>query len=568
MIKFTKLTLRNFVAYGNTYTTIDLSNPGTTLISGENGVGKTSLMNALTYALYNRAISDFGVDELINWTNKKAMEVKVEFEKNGSTYLIHRYRKLDTERKKNDTDVKIWINGKDKTRSDADKQLIEILGLTYDMFVHIIVISAAHEPFLDMTGPKQTDFMERLVRLTMLSDLADALSPLMKDTNQAIKIEQTKIEQLEKQRARHQEQLASAQTRVVSFEKQNQQNIVNLETTLASIANIDFDKERNLQDKLKTINEKLTEVIREQRGLVSAVQQYERNTEKHKDEIETLHSSKCPYCKQQFKDTKAKLEEVAAKLKQDQEALDILLEDLKRVETTIPEYRTQKDEVQAEITVPNLDKLLQIKNQSETMAQKLEELRVLKNPHIDALEELEKIVLEKANYEMINAQTRRIEHQQFLYKLLTKKDSFVRKGFLSKNLPFLNNRLKINLQRLKLPFKVEFTSELTVDVTQMGQKISPGQLSGGQKARVDVGLALSFHDLFQELHNTINVCFLDEVLDHGLDVAGIEAAVGVLNHKAKEEGLSMFITTHREVSETMFDRAMYIITEKGFAVIS
>jgi DNA repair exonuclease SbcCD ATPase subunit len=169
--------------------------------------------------------------------------------------------------------------------------------------------------------------------------------------------------------------------------------------------------------------------------------------------------------------------------------------------------------------------------------------------------------------EAINNLNNLITHQNYLVKLLTKKDSFIRKTLLTKNLTFLNQRLKQYLIALGLPHKVEFTHEMTANISQFGRELDFGNLSSGQKARVNLALSFSFRDVLQKSHDSINVCMLDEVLDVGLDSVGVQNAARMLKRKSRDEDLALFIISHRDEVSNIFDRRMIVQMEKGFSSV-
>ena len=167
----------------------------------------------------------------------------------------------------------------------------------------------------------------------------------------------------------------------------------------------------------------------------------------------------------------------------------------------------------------------------------------------------------------INELKELLDHQKFLLKLLTKKDSFVRKALLTKNIPFLNQRLSGYLSDLGLPHTVEFTHEMTANISQFGRPLDFGNLSNGQRARVNLALSFAFRDVLQSIHGRINVCMLDEVLDVGLDVVGIQNAAKMLKQKSRDENVAMYIISHRDEVDNAFDRTMTIQLSKGFSYV-
>lgn len=218
----------------------------------------------------------------------------------------------------------------------------------------------------------------------------------------------------------------------------------------------------------------------------------------------------------------------------------------------------------------NVEDLLEQKNLITNTLTKINELKNSKDPYEDTMHELKNTIHEigEPNSEKIDELINVVDHQKFLYKLLTKKDSFVRKSLINKNIPFLNRQLSKYLSELGLPHTVEFTQEMTAKISQFGRELSFGNLSGGQEARVNIALSLAFRDVLQCMHDTINICMFDEVLDVGLDSVGVNLAAKLLKKKAKEENLALFIISHRDEINTSFDKRMTVQYTKGFSYIT
>lgn len=224
--------------------------------------------------------------------------------------------------------------------------------------------------------------------------------------------------------------------------------------------------------------------------------------------------------------------------------------------------------IDAQITVDDIEELLETKNNSSTMEIRIKELSVEKNPYVKALADLEAVDLDQAQYDVINEITKVVEHHKFLVKLLTKSDSFVRKKLIEENIPFLNKQLRENLKDLGLPHKVEFTNTMSASISQLGRPLEFGNLSRGQKARVNLALAWAFHDVLQSMHGPVNFCLLDEVLDVGLCSVGVVMAAKMLKNRARRDKLTMFIISHKQEVDSIFDRTMKIQLHKGFSKIA
>jgi len=221
-----------------------------------------------------------------------------------------------------------------------------------------------------------------------------------------------------------------------------------------------------------------------------------------------------------------------------------------------------------QIEFNSLEELWEVKGNKTRLEEKLKELKEGKNPHQESYKDLLKVKLEKIDMDVINHLDKLITHQNYLLKLLTKKDSFIRKNLLNKNLAFLNGRLRGYLNDLGLPHRVEFTQEMTANISQFGRQLDFGNLSSGQKARVNLALSFSFRDVLQRSLDSVNVCMLDEVLDVGLDSVGVQNAAHMLKRKSREDDLTLFIISHRDEVSGIFDKTLTVTMEKGFSNIS
>ena len=585
-IRFTTLTLKNFLSYGNSPTIIDLSCSGTTLILGEdlddagtgsNGVGKTVLINALTYALYDKPISDISKDDLVNNINKKFMEVTIEFEKGGNTYFIRRVRKEKAGAAGNY--VQVFKNGRGPEHditldsvAHANAQIIEILGLPYELFVRIVAFSATLMPFLDLPvrhpqQANQTDIIEELFNFKMLSEKATVLKDKIKITNQKIKSAMERIGLLEGEHDRHKKQIVSAEERFARWIVSNEGEIATIEKMLNKIKDIDFETERALHASFDDVEKKLKTAKYDASDIAHTIEDLESKSSKIEEELEHLVDAKCPYCLQDYKNAQNKI-------KEKKQCLATFVKDLSDLGTIFEEAHngvqvltTERDEIKSKITVNNLDELIEIKSKSDYYIARLEELEIAENPHTESLDELLAIELDDINYTELDDLKEHSEHEKFLLKLLTDKDSFVRRVLLNKNIPFLNKRVMHYLSDLGLPHTVEFTHQMTAKISQFDRPMSFGQLSNGQRARINLALAFAFRDVLESMHEKINVCMLDEVLDVGLNSSGVANAARMLKRKARDEGLSLFIITHRDEIDSAFDRTMTVQMSKGFSYI-
>jgi DNA repair exonuclease SbcCD ATPase subunit len=147
---------------------------------------------------------------------------------------------------------------------------------------------------------------------------------------------------------------------------------------------------------------------------------------------------------------------------------------------------------------------------------------------------------------------------------LTNKDSFIRKKIIDQNLAYLNNRLTYYLDRLGLPHQVSFLNDLNVEIMQLGQELDFDNLSRGERNRLILGLSWSFRDVWESLYQNINLLFIDELIDNGLDAAGVENALALLKKMGRERKKNIYLISHKDELVGRVNNVLKVIKENGF----
>lgn len=582
MVEFESLTIQNFLSYGAIPTTVQLNRPGTTLLLGEdldntasgagaNGVGKTALLNALVYAVYDQPISNIKTDNLINNKNKRGMVVSVTFKKAGDTYTIVRNRKVKAGAAGNFT--MLYKNDVDITPAGAvntNAEIVKIIGIPYEIFVRVVAFSAIHTPFLDLptrsgSTANQTDIIEELFDLKTLSEKADILKGFIKQTEMSMKTQQELINHVNQETERHLKQLDSALKRVDAWESNRVNELNQVHSRIRSLEQIDVAQQKQVLLEIEKLEEQVEAAMVDKEHWDAIKIEANKVITEKKHEIKHLDGGKCPYCKQGFEISQTKRDAIDTTMESALEQLKEATSKLKLADANIKQLTSEYKQVKSKLTVKNLEELLQLDNNIKHSNAKLLELQTAINPYEEALAELKAIKIEKLDSTKTNELKSTLDHQTFLLKVLTKKDSFVRKALLNKNIPFLNKRLQTYLTDLGLPHTVEFTHEMTAKITQFGHEMDFGNLSNGQRARVNLALSFAFRDVLQSMHDHVNICLLDEVLDVGLDAIGVTAAAKMLKRKARDEKLALYIISHRDEIDSAFDRKMIVQMSGGFS---
>ena len=186
------------------------------------------------------------------------------------------------------------------------------------------------------------------------------------------------------------------------------------------------------------------------------------------------------------------------------------------------------------------------------------------DPYQDQMDDLTNTALQVIDWEHMNTLTSLKEHQEFLLKLLTNKDSFIRKKIIDQNLAYLNTRLSHYLETIGLPHQVVFQNDLTVEITQLGQDLDFDNLSRGERNRLILGLSWAFRDVWESLYQSINLLFIDELIDSGMDSAGVENSIAILKKMARERNKNIFLISHKDELIGRVNNVLKVIKENGF----
>ena len=253
MIILKNITLRNFLSIGQVTQAVDFNKQDLTLILGENldlggdgarnGTGKTTLIQGLSYALFGVPINDIRKDNLVNRTNAKAMLVTLEFTAHGIDYKIERGRKPNI--------LRFYVNNvQQKATDDAQgenketqAQIEKILNMSSDMFKHIVVLNTYSQPFLALKNNEQREIIEQLLGITLLSEKAEVIKTMLRDTKDSIQQEEFKVKAVEEANKRVKEQIESLKRRRNLWTAKHDSDLAYLANQYDELSHIDIEKE-------------------------------------------------------------------------------------------------------------------------------------------------------------------------------------------------------------------------------------------------------------------------------------------------------------------------------------
>ena len=580
MFKINALSVKNFMSVGNATQGIDFDRRDLTLVLGENldlggddsgarnGTGKTTIINALSYALFGQALTNIKKDNLINKTNSKHMLITIDFEINGSFYRIERGRKPNV--------LKFYINNEEQETKDDNSQgdsretqaeIERLLGMSHDMFKHIVALNTYTEPFLSLRANEQRTIIEQLLGITLLSEKADSLKEQNRITRDEISQEEFRIKAIIDANKRIQDQIDSLIRRQTLWNKKHQEDIASLQLAYNQLAELDIDAElaahkESVAYEIK--RKKITEI----KGWIVRCEKDEAKEQKLinqlKIDIESLENHKCHSCGQDFHD-EAHTSVLENKRRDLQEAaLQLLSTNSQWMEHTNALRDLGELGPEPVLFYDQESHAVEHRSSMNNLLAQLEAKKLETDPYDEQIQDMQVSAMQEVSYDTINVLTRVRDHQEFLLKLLTNKDSFIRKRIIDQNLTYLNSRLSYYLDKIGLPHSVKFNNDLTVSIEELGRELDFDNLSRGERNRLILSLSWSFRDVWENLYQPINLLFIDEVIDSGMDSSGVENSLKILKQMSRDGNRSVWLVSHKDELAGRVNNILTVVKENGF----
>ena len=579
MFNIKTLTVKNFMSVGNVTQAVRFDRTDLTLVLGQNldlggddtgarnGTGKTTIINALSYALYGQALTNIRRENLINKTNAKGMLVTIDFEKDGVNYRILRGRKPNV--------MKFFIGDQEKDITDESQgdsretqhDIERMLGMSHDMFRHIVALNTYTEPFLSLKPTEQRVMIEQLLGITQLSEKADSLKEQMKGTKDSITKEEFRIKAVQDANVRMQEQIEGLRRRQGLWQKKKDQDLTQLQESYDQLAELDIESEISAHKQLEEYNAQLKRRDEAKKWLASletSMTREEKTQNKLQQEISALQDHKCYACGSVLHDANQGLI-LEGKQKQLQDsAMQWLSHQTQQMEHT---------DVLTEIGDIGLRPMVFYSKESDAFEHRASMGNILSqlvsrqeeaDPYLDQIADMEQRATEEIDYEEMNRLVQLRDHQDFLLKLLTSKDSFVRKRIIDQNLSYLNARLSLYLEKIGLPHSVVFQNDLTVLISELGRDLDFDNLSRGERNRLILSMSWAFRDVWESLYQPINLLFIDEMVDSGMDSSGVESALAILKRMSRDRNKSIWLVSHRDELMGRVNNLLMVTKENGY----
>ena len=568
------------MSVGNCTQAVNFDRKDLTLVLGENidlggddtgarnGTGKTTIINALSYALYGTALTNIRKDNLVNKTNTKAMLVTIEFEVNGVDYKIERGRKPNV--------LKFYIGEQEQEAKDDNSQgdsretqqeIERLLGMSHEMFKHVVALNTYTEPFLALKPNDQRAIIEQLLGITLLSEKAEALKEQSKATKDAIQQEEANIKAVSDANKRIEEQIEATQRRQMLWLTKRKDDVAKLQTALDELLKLDIDTEIAAHKELSTYNQKRKDLTDLDKAIARSEQDLSREVSGIANltgDIATLREHKCNTCKQDLHDEKH-IELLAikeSKLKDAETQQGVHAGDLEAL--ILAKQELGELGSQPKTFYDNESLAIQHRSSIASIQEQIISKTAEEDPYTEQIADMKATALAEIDYTKMNELSRVKDHQEFLYKLLTNKDSYIRKRIIDQNLSYLNARLSQYLDRIGLPHTVVFMNDLSVNITELGRELDFDNLSRGERNRLILSLSWSFRDVWESLYQPINLLFIDELIDSGMDASGVENAMAILKKMSRDSHKSIWLVSHRDELGGRVNNVLTVVKENGF----
>ena len=566
MITFKKIKYKNFLSTGNSWTEIDFQEHNTNLIIGTNGAGKSSMLDALTFVLFNKPFRKINKPQLINTTNERECLVEIEFSVNSRDYLVRRGIKPNV------FDIEVNGNPLHKEADDrANQRILEenILKVNYKSFTQIVILgSSTFVPFMQLTTANRREVIEDLLDIRIFS----AMNNLIKDKIRVMK-EQSKSLDLKKENVK--DKIEMQENFINELEERgnaninaNNKKITSLDKEIVSYMNENSSLEESIfgyikeQESVTGAGDKLVK-LNNLRGKLS--QKVSTITKEHKFFTE---NTECPTCGQNIeeefrlnrisdaqntaKELKDGYEELEKTIKFEQERerqFNSLSKEITKLNNDISKNNTRISGCQRQIRdlESEVQRITEQVANRNTEHEKLAEFKVILQNTIDSLSE--------KRTEMLN--------YDFAYSLL--KDDGVKTKIIKKYLPFINQQVNRYLQMMDFYINFNLDGEFNETVkSPIHEDFSYSSFSEGEKMRIDLALLFTWREVAR-VKNSVNtnLLIMDEVFDSSLDGFGTEEFLKIIRYVIK--GANIFVISHKSDLHDKFDNVIKFDKIKGFS---
>jgi DNA repair exonuclease SbcCD ATPase subunit len=566
MILFKKIKWKNFLSTGNNWTEIDFQKNHTNLIVGTNGAGKSTVLDALTFVLFNKPFRKINKPQLINQTNEKDCLVEIEFSVNSRDYLVRRGIKPNI--------FDIEVNGKQLHKESDDRinqKLLEenILKVNYKSFTQIVILgSSTFVPFMQLTTANRREVIEDLLDIRIFS----TMNTIIKEK---IRTKKDEIKSLELKKQNLKDKVEMQKSFIEELENRGNANI---NANKRKISDLDAEVGTYMTENART-EEDIFKYTKEQEEVIGAAEKLGKlNNLKGKisQKVSTItkehkfftENTVCPTCTQTIEEEFRlnRITDAQNKAKELQKGFQELEETMKFEQERERQFLALSKEITKlnhEISQNNTRISLsqrQIRN-LESEVQTITEQLKNRNTENEKLEEFRDNL--QKTFDDLSDKKEEIVHYDFAYSLL--KDDGVKTKIIKKYLPFINQQVNRYLQMMDFYINFHLDEEFNESIkSPIHENFSYSSFSEGEKMRVDLSLLFTWREVAR-LKNSVNtnLLIMDEVFDSSLDGFGTDEFLKIIRYVIKDANI--FVISHKTGLEDKFQSVTRFDKRSGFS---
>ena len=553
MINFNKVRWKNFLSTGQVMTEVDLKRNPATLIVGENGSGKSTILDALTFSLFGKAFRNIKKPQLINSINEQNCITEVEFFIGKKQFLVRRGIKPNLFEIEVDG---VMINQDSKARDYQEHLEKNILKLNYKSFTQIVILgSSSFVPFMQLKSNDRRVIIEDLLDIEVFSTMNLLLKNKMSDLKQEVNLNELEMSKTENavelqedyisKMKQNNEQLISANQEKIDKSKEDiasyNLQISDIETRIEGLNKLveNFDQQQNKQKKLEKYEDEISKNLKK---VEKEIEFYRQNTD-------------CPVCKQTIDEDHRECE-ISEKQKKKTELDDAVTKIAEELQLSIKSIQemteTQKSitDFQSEITKHNAS-ISAINQYIQKVNEEIQTLNENGADVADASKKLKKLKSDQKNLLTLKEQYSNMSSIYDVASVLLK-DGGIKTTIIKKYLPIMNKL--INKYLASMDFYVSFNLDENFNETiksRFRDEFTYASFSEGEKMRIDLALLFTWRAI-AKLKNSMstNLLILDEVFDSSLDEDGTSDFLKILHSLGNES--NVFVISHK--GEVLYDK--------------
>jgi DNA repair exonuclease SbcCD ATPase subunit len=566
MITFQKIRWKNFLSTGNTFTEIDFQEHHTNLIIGTNGAGKSTVLDALTFVLFNKPFRKINKPQLVNTTNERECLVEIEFAINTRQYVVRRGIKPAV--------FDIVVNGVELHREADDRamqRILEenILKLNYKSFTQIIILgSSTFVPFMQLTTANRREVIEDLLDIRIFSAMNNILKDRLREKKEQVKSLELKKETLKDKMKMQKEFIEELENRGNANINANQEKITKLDVEVGVYMTENASTEEEIfkftkeQEEVIGAGDKLVK-LNNLKGKIS--QKVTAITKEHKFFTE---NTVCPTCTQTIEeefrlnritDAQNKAKELQKGYQDLEETIKLEQERERQFNALSKEITKLNHEISQNNTRISLNQrqIRDLESEIQTITQNLAN----RNTEHEKLEEFQTNL--QKTFEDLSKKKEEIVYYDFAYSLL--KDDGVKTKIIKKYLPFINQQVNRYLQMMDFYINFHLDEEFNETVkSPIHEDFSYSSFSEGEKMRIDLALLFTWREVAR-VKNSVNtnLLIMDEVFDSSLDGFGTDEFLKIIRYVIKDANI--FVISHKSDLHDKFESVIRFEKVKGFS---